>query len=56
VFYAERFTAIEKCGALLLSSGLLLFFNDNLGELVSSLDEYTIGVLFVVFSAFCWAT
>ncbi|MFT5312272.1 MAG: drug/metabolite transporter (DMT)-like permease [Paraglaciecola sp.] len=55
VFYGERFTVIEKCGAVVLFSGLLLFFNDSLGELVSSLDEYTVGVLFVVFSAFCWA-
>jgi drug/metabolite transporter (DMT)-like permease len=55
VFYGERFTVIEKCGAMVLFSGLLLFFNDSLLALVSTLDEFTVGVLFVIFSAFCWA-
>jgi drug/metabolite transporter (DMT)-like permease len=55
VFYGERFRSIEKIGALLLLVGLLLFFNDSLFKLFSVLDEFTLGILFIVFSAVMWA-
>ncbi|MDU0354860.1 EamA family transporter [Paraglaciecola aquimarina] len=42
-------------GAILLLLGLALFFNDKLSLLFSSLNEYTLGVLIIMFAAVAWA-
>ncbi|WP_026374753.1 DMT family transporter [Aestuariibacter salexigens] len=55
VFYGERFTKLEGVGALVLFSGLLLFFNHNLELLFSGLNDYSIGVLFIIGAALTWA-
>ncbi|MFT5676655.1 MAG: drug/metabolite transporter (DMT)-like permease [Paraglaciecola sp.] len=54
VFYGERFRNIEKFGALLLFTGLLLFFNDSLFKLFSAPDDFSLGVLFVILAAVMW--
>lgn len=55
VFFGERLKPIEKFGAGLLFSGLLLFFNDRLEALFGSLNNFNIGILFVLFAAITWA-
>lgn len=55
VFYGEPFGRFEWLGAALLLSGLLLFFNERLGDLFRSLSDYTLGVLFMVGAALSWS-
>lgn len=55
IFFGERLKKIEIFGALLIFSGLMLFFNDRLADLFMSLNHFTIGVLIVVFAATTWA-
>jgi len=52
--FKERFSSRQYAGFALLLVGLGLFFNQRLGDLFSSLGEYTIGVLFIVCSALIW--
>lgn len=55
IVFRERFDAIQWLGFGLLLAGILLFFNRRLGEIVSSLGDYTIGILLVIVSAVVWA-
>ncbi|WP_102796977.1 DMT family transporter [Bowmanella denitrificans] len=55
LLYKERFNRLETLGALILLSGLMLFFNDRLPVLFSSLGQYTLGVILVVIAAITWA-
>ncbi len=55
IFFSERFSRLECVGACLLLLGLILFFNDRLATLFLALNEYTLGVLIIVFSAVAWA-
>jgi drug/metabolite transporter (DMT)-like permease len=55
LFFGERLKKIEIAGAFLIFSGLMLFFNDRLKDLFLSLDQFTLGVLIVVFAATFWA-
>ncbi|MBV7388767.1 DMT family transporter [Pasteurellaceae bacterium TAE3-ERU1] len=54
LFLKETMGAPQKIGALLLVAGLLLFFNQKLFELFTSLTDYTIGVIFTVSAAVVW--
>ncbi|MBL4772322.1 MAG: DMT family transporter [Alcanivoracaceae bacterium] len=51
--YKETFRFKQKLGAFMLVSGLLLFFNDQLGTILKA--EYTSGVLVLIFAAITWA-
>jgi drug/metabolite transporter (DMT)-like permease len=55
VFFKERLSRLEICGAVLLFSGLILFFNDRLADLFLSLSQFTTGVLIILFAAITWA-
>lgn len=55
VFFKERLSRIEICGALMLLMGLMLFFNDRLADLFLSLSQFTTGVLIILFAATTWA-
>lgn len=55
LIYKERFNRYESLGAVILLGGLLLFFNDRLALLFSSLGQYTLGVLMVIVAAITWA-
>ncbi|MGV6987754.1 DMT family transporter [Testudinibacter sp. P80/BLE/0925] len=54
VFLKEVIGVTQKIGAALLVLGLLLFFNERLAELFTSLTTYTIGVLFSLSAALVW--
>ena len=51
--YKETFRFKQKLGAFLLVSGLLIFFNDQIGTILKA--EYTSGVLTLIFAAITWA-
>ena len=52
--YKESFFALQKVGTVLIMLGLLLFFNDRLGGLLSVENRETVGVIIVVFAAITW--
>ena len=55
VFFKERLSRLEICGAVILFCGLLLFFNDRISDLFLSLSQFTTGVLIILFAATSWA-
>lgn len=55
IFYKETMSNMEKFGAVVLFSGLLLFFNENLLLLFSTGSEYSFGALIMLIAAFSWA-
>lgn len=55
VFFKERLSRLEICGAVMLFTGLVLFFNDKLAGLFLSLSQFTTGVLIILFAATTWA-
>jgi len=52
--FRERFSLGQTLGLLILIVGFGLFFNQRLGELLTSLTTYTAGVLTVVLAAVVW--
>ena len=54
VCFKETLGRHQKIGVVGLLSGLLLFFNERLAELFTSLNGYTIGVLLAVLAAVVW--
>ena len=55
VIFKESFSPRQWMGFLILICGLGLFFNDRLATLLSSLSNYTVGVLLVVLAGLVWA-
>ena len=55
IIFKESFSLRQWSGFAVLILGLVLFFNDRLVELLSSLDNYTVGVLLVVAASLFWA-
>ncbi|MGF1686385.1 DMT family transporter [Photobacterium japonica] len=54
VCFKETLGRHQKIGVVGLLSGLLLFFNERLAELFTSLNGYTTGVLLAVLAAVVW--
>ncbi|MES2818048.1 MAG: DMT family transporter [Pseudomonadota bacterium] len=52
--FRERFSLGQVMGLLVLLAGFVLFFNQRLGELLTSLSSYTTGVLIVLLAAVVW--
>jgi drug/metabolite transporter (DMT)-like permease len=52
--FRERFSLGQGLGLLVLLVGFVLFFNQRLAELLTSLTAYTTGVLTVLLAAFVW--
>lgn len=52
--FREAFSAAQALGLAVLLLGFGLFFNQRLGELLTSLSDYTLGVLTVVLAAVVW--
>nr|WP_268820470.1 DMT family transporter [Paraglaciecola sp. G1-23] len=55
VFFTERFSPLEFLGAFALLLGMSLFFNERIEELFSSFNDFTLGVLIIIFAAVTWA-
>lgn len=52
--FRERFSLGQGMGLVVLLLGFALFFNQRLEELLTSLSDYTAGVLIVLLAAFVW--
>ncbi len=55
ILFKERFSILQWTGFVILLTGLFLFLNDRIMELLYQLTDYTIGVLLIVASAIFWA-
>jgi len=55
ILFAEPFSRAQAVGAVVLFSGLLLFFNQRLFELFTAMSLYSIGVLLIAVAAVAWA-
>ena len=55
IIFKERFSTFQWIGFAALVIGLILFFNDRLGELFHNLNRNSIGVLLIAASAAVWA-
>lgn len=53
--FKERFSLGQAVGLLVLMTGFVLFFNERLVELFTSLSDYTVGVLIAFLAAVSWA-
>lgn len=53
--FRERFSLGQGIGLVVLLLGFALFFNQRLQELLTSLSDYTAGVLIVLLAALVWA-
>lgn len=53
--YKEHFTRLQFIGAISLVSGLLLFFNHRLPQIIASESEDVLGIVFIVIAALTWA-
>ena len=51
--FKEAFTCWQKIGLMLLLTGLVMFFNDKLGELFS-LGSYAVGVMMAASGSMIW--
>ncbi|MGJ8682644.1 DMT family transporter [Paraglaciecola sp.] len=55
VFFSERLTPLELLGAIFLLIGMSLFFNERIADLFSAFNEFTLGVVVIIFAAVTWA-
>ncbi len=55
VFFHEPFQKIQWLGLVVLVSGLVLFFNDHLGDFSAHSGPYFVGVLITIIAAVVWA-
>jgi drug/metabolite transporter (DMT)-like permease len=55
VFFKEPLTRIQKVGFLVAMAGFVLFYRDQLSNLIVTRDAYLEGNLWVVFAAVAWA-
>lgn len=55
LFFKERFSRLEMVGAATLIIGLLLFFNTNIVLMLSTMGDYTLGVLMIILAATTWS-
>lgn len=55
IFYGERMSPLDIVAALILFSGLGLFFNDRLEQLFQSMSDYTLGVVAMLAAAVSWS-
>ncbi|WP_414827526.1 DMT family transporter [Alteromonas sp. H39] len=55
LLYKEHFTLLQFIGAVSLLSGLLLFFNHRLPQIIASESEDVLGIVFIVIAALTWA-
>ncbi len=55
LFFRESFRGIQWAGVAVFITGMLLFFNQHLGEVFYRLTNYTMGVLLIIAASVAWA-
>lgn len=54
IVFKERLSRTQLLGVIILVVGLLLFFNTNLIEMISSFNDYSLGVVLALLGALSW--
>lgn len=54
IIFKESFNHVQVMAVIILLVGFLLFFNQRLIELLTSLGSYTIGIIILVISSMLW--
>jgi len=54
-YFKERLTTLQKTGFFIAAAGFVLFYRDQLHNLVISSQQYTTGNLWIIFGAVAWA-
>ncbi|MFO7665064.1 MAG: DMT family transporter [Desulfobacterales bacterium] len=54
-YFKERLTILQKTGFVIAAAGFVLFYRDQLHNLVISSQQYTLGNLWIIFGAIAWA-
>ena len=54
-YFKERLTILQKTGFFIAAAGFVLFYRDQLHNLVISSQQYTLGNLWIIFGAVAWA-
>ena len=55
IFFKERISTRQMLGFIVAGAGLLLFYSDQINNLLGSEDVYITGVLWLLLAAFAWA-
>ena len=55
VVFRERFVKAQWFGLFVLASGMALFFNDRLGEILLETGDYSLGMILIFLAAVAWA-
>lgn len=55
IIFREKFRSIQWIGLVVLLAGLIFFFHNRIREIFSGLNNISIGVIIIIFSAFLWA-
>ena len=55
ILFKETFSRLQWGGFAMLVFGLLLFFNQRYSDLLLGLEDYTKGIVLILFAAFSWA-
>ena len=55
VIYKEDFSFKQGIGVAIFVAGLLLFFNQRLGDLLAEVSDYNLGIFYIVFASIIWA-
>ncbi|GAB1258295.1 DMT family transporter [Aurantivibrio plasticivorans] len=55
VIYRERLSGMQWLGVLVFVAGILLFFNQRLGELWGGISSYGLGMLWILVASITWA-
>jgi len=53
--YKESFSYKQAIGVVIFIIGLLLFFNQRLGDILTELSGYNLGIFYIVFASIIWA-
>ena len=55
VYFKERLTILQKSGFAIAAAGFVLFYRNQLHNLVISSQQYALGNLWIIFGAVAWA-
>lgn len=53
-FYGEKFGRLEWVGVALLLTGFVMFFNDRLALIFSSMNDYSVGIMLMLLASIFW--
>ena len=56
IIFQEKFHPLQWAGVIIFISGLALFFNQSLSEIIGEFSGYSKGILLIILASLCWST